>query len=118
MKAKSIQASGVMTSPASGATLNYILKKNGRVLASETGLKALPGRLFDIPAPAIDSGGSYTITLTGDNGPVQVGRIGVRVINADGSETVIDYQDSPAAVLDAADGFTEVSFTLDTPTAA
>jgi hypothetical protein len=111
MLAHSIQVDGLMTCLEGGAVLDYVLKKDGQTLAEEEGLTSLPGKVFEISATATIFPGVYILTLTGINGVVRVGRIGIRITNSDGSELKVDHEETPAAILNY-EGVTQKDITF------
>src|SRR5262249_14875082 len=64
-------------------TLNYTLKKGGKVVAEEKGLKSLPGKAVEVPEA--DAGGPFELTVSATGGVLKVTKIGVSA-NAGGKE--------------------------------
>jgi hypothetical protein len=62
-------------------TLNYVLKRNGKVVAEEKGLKALPGK--EVEVPAADAAGPFELTLSATGGVLRVTKVGLSA-TADG----------------------------------
>jgi hypothetical protein len=111
MKANMIQLDGMMTCQENGAVLSYKIKKGDQVLAEENGLTSLPGKVFDISIMSTIAQGTYTVILTGSNGILRVGWVGIQIVCSDGSEVKVNHEKTPAVVLNF-EGITQVEIII------
>ncbi len=71
-----VQLTGQFTAD-KDSTLNYTLKKGGKVIAEEKGLSALPSKGIEVDAA--NAAGPFELTVSGTGGVIRVTQIGITV---------------------------------------